>query len=231
MMDWGCENRSDFRPWFWFPLGLWQRMSCDEDGHQHRHTLAEDAHQAFFGSRGPFTRRCTRRYATVVISSCVSGSVGDLPTRGAWSRRRRAAGGTTGPWRRMHRLLPRRRARNEWRQPTPATDRLALGVGHSAPLPLPALALEQLEPVFDPGPHRIPQDIALVRFQVGQNEPGFLVSNLPAGEERAIKPSAQSSRESQTASFPPSARFWNKLGPIKKSAPILNTNAAPAVTI
>ena len=72
------EIRSDLQPRFRFPLGLWQRMSCDQNGHQHRHSLAENAHQTLFGSRGSLTRRSWRRYAAGDISSCFSRSVGDL---------------------------------------------------------------------------------------------------------------------------------------------------------
>ena len=78
----------------------------------------------------------------------------------------------------------------------------AVGVGHPGHLPLPASVFEQLEPVFDPSPHPVPQAFALVRPQVGQNEPWFVVTGFPAGQERAIEPSPCRLREGHTTSLP-----------------------------
>ena len=59
----------------------------------------------------------------------------------------------------------------------------AVGLGHAGALPLPARAFDTCELLFDPGPQAIPTRLAGVGRQIGQDQPGVLVSLFPAGQQ------------------------------------------------
>ena len=59
------------------------------------------------------------------------------------------------------------------------------GVGTAGLVPLPAQALDGLEAQLDPEAQRVPTGSHLVRSQVGEDDPGFLLLGVPDGQQGA----------------------------------------------
>ena len=60
-------------------------------------------------------------------------------------------------------------------------------VGHLGILPLPCAAFEGLEALFAPGTQAVPLGVAAISGEVGENEPGFIMSIAPPGDQSAFE--------------------------------------------